>query len=100
MRRWVVLGIACAALVIGCKRENVTAAPGQTLTVRGQLEAGVECPMIVTSDGRRYAVGGDLGRFKVGDRVCIRGTVAEVSFCMAGEATLAIVSIGAESECP
>lgn len=74
--------------------------PDGRLTIRGELVSGAECPMIVANDGRRYSVTGSLGPFKIGDRVCIRGEVAEMSICMAGESTVAIESIAPEHECP
>jgi len=100
MRRLACAGIVLAALAMGCKDQRMQLAPGRTITVRGELAAGVECPMLVARDGRRYSVGGDLGRFKIGDRVCVKGTIAEVSFCMAGEATITIEAIGPEDSCP
>jgi hypothetical protein len=62
--------------------------------------AGVECPMIEVEGGRRFALGGSLGQFKAGDRVCLKGTVAAMSICMAGEATVSITAIGPENDCP
>jgi hypothetical protein len=74
--------------------------PVHAITVKGQLAAGAECPMIVTADNRRYSLTGSLDRFKIGDRVCVRGRTVEVSTCMAGEATIAIDAIGPEDNCP
>ena len=94
--------MVCAAVVLatgmaGCREGLPTKlGPGQAVDLRGEIAAGVECPMLVV-DGRRFSLTGDLGPFKPGDRVCVRGTVAGVSYCMQGEATLSITSIGA---CP
>lgn len=74
--------------------------PGGITTVRGELTAGAECLMIITKEGRRYSITGNPGTFKVGDRVCVRGRVVEVSICMAGEATVSIEAIGPENDCP
>jgi len=66
--------------------------------VQGEIESGAECPMLATKD-RRFSLAGDLGKFVAGDRVCVRGRVAENSFCMSGEATIAITTIAAENDC-
>src|SRR5262245_28456340 len=100
MRCLICFMAVAVALVAGCKDEPTKVVPGQTVSVKGTLSAGVECPTLVTKDGHRYSVGGNLGTFKVGDRVCVKGKVAEVSYCMAGEATIAVEAIGAEDQCP
>jgi hypothetical protein len=104
-------GAAMVAALAGCREdEPAKLVPGETVTLRGEIAAGAECPMLVVTHelrvatrvvapGRRFALGGDLGRFQVGDRVCVRGTVAAMSFCMAGEATIAIVAIAPEDSC-
>lgn|SRR5262245_48608907 len=99
------LGFAAAALVLiavvaGC-RESLPAKlePGQTVTLRGELAAGTECPSLRVDPGRTFSLSGALGRFQPGDRVCVRGRVAEMSMCMAGEATLEIVSIAPADSC-
>ena len=73
--------------------------PPGTLELRGTIEQGVECPMLKTADGRRFSLTGNLGDFGPGDEVCVTGTRAEVSYCMAGEATLAVTRIVAAKEC-
>ncbi len=98
-RTWLPVLIA-AATACGCAHtEGPFAPPRQEVTVRGLLAPGAECPILETSDGHRYSIAGSLGSFKVGDRVCIRGRVAETSICMAGNATLAVESIDNESSC-
>jgi hypothetical protein len=72
----------------------------RAMTLKGELTSGAECPMIVTSDGRRYSLTGSLAPFKIGDRVCLRGRAVEASICMAGEATIAVDAIGPEDRCP
>ena len=92
--------VAAVVLVAGCKDEPTKVVPGETVRVKGTLSAGAECPTLVTKSGHRYSVGGDLGTFKVGDRVCVKGKFAEVSYCMAGEGTIAVEAIGPEGQCP
>ena len=92
---WIVVAGA-----VGCASTgNQLVKPGKEVTTRGLLAPGAECPMLEASDGHHYALAGSLGTFKTGDRVCVRGKVAGASICMAGEATLTIESIEAESAC-
>ncbi|HET9939815.1 MAG TPA: DUF5818 domain-containing protein [Candidatus Eisenbacteria bacterium] len=94
-----VVWIVCAT-ALGCAgTAGHLAKPGKEIKAHGLLAAGAECPMLETSDGHRYALAGSLESFKTGDRVCVRGKVAGASICMAGEATLTIESIEAESAC-
>lgn len=100
MRRLVMIGIVLAAAVMACKENLPTKLePGQTFTVRGEIGAGAECPMLLVKPERRFSLSGDLGRFKAGDRVCVHGTVAQMSICMAGEATIDITTIAPEDSC-
>ena len=91
------LVLTAASMASGCAHRP---RGGEVLVVRGELSAGAECLMVTSSDGRRYSVTGNPGAFKIGDRVCIRGRVAEASICMAGEATVSIEAIGPENDCP
>ncbi len=87
------------AVLAGCNEElPKTLKPGQAVTVQGEIESGAECPTLVAKD-RRFSLAGGLGKFEVGDRVCVRGRIAENSFCMSGEATIAITTISAENDC-
>lgn len=80
--------------------EPVALTPGEHVALRGALAEGTECPMLVLDDGRRVSLTGERAGHAVGARVCVRGTVVEMSICMAGEATVSIESIGPESDCP
>lgn len=91
--------VALGFTATGCREElPAKLKAGQSVTVQGEIESGAECPMLVAKD-RRFSLAGDLGKFQAGDRVCVRGRVAENSFCMSGEATIAITAIGAENDC-
>lgn len=62
------------------------------LTVEGRIEGGVECRVLHTPDGTRYAFnGGD--DHAAGDYVRVTGELADVSFCQEGKGTLVIQSI-------
>jgi hypothetical protein len=59
--------------------------PGQEVVITGTLtEEGVECPAMRDDRNRLYTLTGDAGGFPPGTRLRVRGTVAEVSFCMQG----------------
>jgi hypothetical protein len=92
------LATILAAQLFGCAASRPAA--GQLVMVKGELLAGPECLMVVSKSGRKYSLTGNPGRFKIGDRVCIRGRVAETSICMAGETTISIQAIGSEDVCP
>jgi hypothetical protein len=92
------LAALLAAQLLGCAAHRPAA--GQVVTVKGELTVGAECLMIISESGLKYSLTGNPDRFKIGDRVCIRGRVAEASICMAGEATLSIQAIGPETDCP
>jgi hypothetical protein len=99
MRDRVILWVLLAG-VAGCKDDlPPKLEPGQTVTLRGEIASGAECPLLVIPGGRRFSLGGDLGRFRVGDRVCVHGTVAAMSICMEGEGNIALQSIAPEDSC-
>ena len=91
------LAALLAALFFGCAHRPQG---GQLVIVKGELAAGPECLMITAKSGRKYSLTGNPGRFKIGDRVCIRGRIVEASICMEGEATVSIQAIGDEDVCP
>ena len=62
--------------------------------VLGKLtDEGIECAAMRGDDGKLYTLLGDLKGHRPGDTVCVRGRVAEISFCMQGT-TLAVEQIG------
>jgi hypothetical protein len=66
---------------------------GQMINVRGTLtDEGVECQALRGDDGELYTLTGDLSGFEEGDRVKVRGTLAEVSICQQGT-TIEVQSI-------
>lgn len=66
---------------------------GQMINVRGTLtDEGVECQALRGDDGELYTLTGDLSGFENGDRVKVRGTIAEVSICQQGT-TIEVQSI-------
>lgn len=80
----------------------VTAAVAQDkkeIKVVGVLtDEGVECPALRSDDNQLYTLTPrDLHGFKVGDRVRVKGKVAERSFCQQGT-TLEVSKIEAAKE--
>ena len=66
---------------------------GQMINVRGTLtDEGVECQALRGDDGELYTLTGDLSGFEEGDRVKVRGTIAEISICQQGT-TIEVQSI-------
>lgn len=69
--------------------------PPERAQVTGMLtDEGVECPALRADNGELYTLAGDTGSFTVGDRVTVRGTIAETSICMQGT-TIRVTSIRA-----
>jgi hypothetical protein len=62
------------------------------VVVRGEIAAGVECPILTAADGTVYSLTGTGMAFTVGAYVEVTGTPAEVSICMQGQ-TLSVSAI-------
>ena len=80
-------GFAGAALALGLAFNALPAEArsNRPVTITGTLtDEGVECRALRGDDGRLYTLTGDLSGFSTGDRVRVRGEVAEVSFCQQG----------------
>lgn len=71
----------------------------KSVKVTGVLtDEGVECPALRGDDGQLYTLTPrDLQGFKVGDRVTVKGKVAEISFCNQGT-TIEVRDISAAKE--
>ena len=61
-------------------------------TIEGRIEPGVECQVLATTDGARYAFTPQDG-FGPGDYVSARVEMADASFCQEGGGTIIIDSI-------
>jgi hypothetical protein len=85
-----VFGLALALLASGAVFAQEGAQGNRTLNIRGTLtDEGVECRALRGDDGQLYTLTGDLGGFQTGDRVHVRGKVAERTFC--GQGTTIVV---------
>ena len=57
----------------------------RTVVVTGTLtDEGAECQALRGDNGRLYTLAGDFSGYSTGDRVRVRGRVAEFSFCQQG----------------
>ena len=84
-----VLGFALLLLVSAAAFAQEESA-NRTLNIRGTLtDEGVECRALRSDDGQLYTLTGDLEGFQTGDRVHVRGKVAERTFC--GQGTTIVV---------
>lgn len=97
LHRSFALALTATVLVVGCNHGGVMAEEqppvpshpeeGTVVTGTGILEAGVECPMIRTGDGRAYAIhrGGPADLLQMtGRSVTFSGRVMLDSHCMQG----------------
>lgn len=72
--------------------------PDRVMTVRGTLtNEGVECPALRSVAGELFTLSGNIGDFRAGDQVCVKGHRVEMSICQQG-VTIAIDWIG--KTCP
>ena len=70
------------------------------IAVRGVLsDDGIECPALRGSDGQLYTLAGETGVLQIGARVCVRGRIAQFSYCMQG-ITLVVRELAAAETCP
>jgi hypothetical protein len=58
--------------------------PGVVTVVGTLTNEGAECPTLRANNGRLYTLAGNTGPFRPGNRVRVRGRIAEMSFCMQG----------------
>lgn len=58
--------------------------PGEFVRLRGRIGEDVDCRLLRAEDGRTYSLSERLPNLRNGVRVCVHGTIAEVSQCMQG----------------
>jgi hypothetical protein len=56
--------------------------PGDSVHVRGRLDADVDCRLLRTEEGKVYSLSVRLPNLLDGTQVCIFGTISQVSQCM------------------
>jgi hypothetical protein len=85
-----VLGFALVLLIPAAAFAQEGDQGNRTLNIHGTLtDEGVECRALRGDDGQLYTLTGDLGGFQTGDRVRVRGKIAERTFC--GQGTTIVV---------
>lgn len=58
--------------------------PGDYVRIRGRLDEDVDCRLLRADGGKIYSLSERLPRLRNGARVCVHGTIAEVSECLRG----------------
>lgn len=93
----VLVGLIVTLPLVACLEDE--SGPDKVVTVTGTItDEGVECIAMRDSEDRLYTLAGDTGEYGPGDKVCVRGTIAEMSHCMQGT-TIAVEWIGLDTEC-
>jgi len=72
---------------------------GDFVRLRGTLGETVDCRILHAENGETYSLNVRLPRYANGSRVCIHGTVAEVSSCMTSP-MLEVDALKPLSSCP
>lgn len=100
MKTLLALTLAWLAAAGSCReRSAAPPAAGTRVAVQGTLtREGVECPALRDANGTLWTLAGPLDGHRAGDRVCVRGRVAEISTCMQG-ITISVESIGPPDDC-
>ena len=73
--------------------------PGDFVRIRGILGEDVDCRLLSAEDGVTYSLNVRLGRYANGSRICVHGTLAEVSPCMTSP-MIEVQSLKPPSACP
>lgn len=68
---------------------NAGGSGGDRMRLEGRVRAGVECPLLVTPDGDRYALTSERP-ITPGEYVEVRGRRADISYCQEGRATISV----------
>jgi hypothetical protein len=97
-----VLALLAALLAaVACRNDVVTTPlPIEGETYAGTItDEGIECLAMRDRDGRLYTLAGvKRDAYAPGDEVCVRGEVAEMSYCMQGT-TISVDWIGPAGAC-
>lgn len=72
---------------------------GDFVKLRGTLSDDVDCRLLKVDDGTVYSLSVRLPRMNNGAKVCVYGTVAEVSQCLT-QPMLEVQSVRPWSSCP
>ncbi|MEK7330964.1 MAG: DUF5818 domain-containing protein [Candidatus Eisenbacteria bacterium] len=73
--------------------------PGDAVRIRGTLDEDVDCRLLRAEGGKVYSLSERLPNYRDGTRLCVHGTIAEVSPCMRAP-TIEVSQIRPWSSCP
>ena len=73
--------------------------PGDAVRIRGTLDDDVDCRLLRSEGGKVYSLSERLPYYRAGTRLCVHGTIAEVSSCM-HVPTIDVSQIRPWSSCP
>jgi hypothetical protein len=73
--------------------------PGDEVHIRGILDDDVDCRLLRADGGKVYSLSERLRNYRAGTRLCVHGTIAEVSQCIHGP-TIDVSEIRPWSSCP
>jgi hypothetical protein len=67
--------------------------------IRGTLDDDVDCRLLRADGGKVYSLSERLRNYRAGTRLCVHGTIAEVSQCL-HTPTIDVSEIRPWSSCP
>ena len=100
---WMLLALWLAA-VTRCEEPQPPAPapdpkPGDSVRIRGTLAEDVDCRLLRADTGKTYSLSSRLRGWPNGSKVCLHGTLAEVTQCMTTP-MIEVQSVKALSACP
>jgi len=92
------------AAVVRCEEPNPPAPPrdpqpGEFVKIRGTLTEDVDCRLLRADGGKLYSLSSPLRGWPNGSKVCIHGTLAEVTQCLT-QPMIEVQSVRPLSSCP
>ena len=89
MRKVILAALVLANLTGGCTPSPRPSTvpppdprPGDAIRIRGRLDADVDCRLLRTEEGKVYSLSERLPNLRDGARICVFGTISQVSQCM------------------
>jgi hypothetical protein len=73
--------------------------PGDAVRIRGTLTEDVDCRLLRADGGKLYSLSTRLRGWQNGSKICVHGTLAEVSQCMT-QPMIEVQSVKPLSACP
>ncbi len=73
--------------------------PGDDVRLRGTLDEDVDCRVLRADTGKTYSLNVRLRGYPNGAKVCLRGTLVEITSCMSTP-MIDVQSVSAPSACP